>query len=211
MKFPKGCKMEEVKSDQLAAVSDGSESLAVGGARMSLLTELPSLGSWALRYCGVLPTWGRGGGRRWLRCLHYEGAGVRKCAQDAVVEEMFTSCTALLDLWVGELCRWVWVTYQVGQDATRRRIRWVRGANALTPKTCFRHGVSKHVDQNLPHISGFISEEYIKSLSYYLLSWHPPDYVGKLVTQAFLQMTFQTEDPRTGVRNCQLPRTSPLD
>ena len=37
--------MEEVKSDQLAAVSDGSESLAVGGARMSLLTELPSLGS----------------------------------------------------------------------------------------------------------------------------------------------------------------------
>lgn len=55
--------------------------------------------------------------------MHYEGAGVRKCAQDAVVEEMFTSCTALLDLWVGELCRWVWVTYQVGQDATRRRIR----------------------------------------------------------------------------------------
>ena len=81
----------------------------------------------------------------------------------------------------------------------------------MTPKTCFRHGVSKHVDQNLPHISGFISEEHIKSLSYYLFSSHPPDYVGKLVTQAFLQMTFQTEDPRTGVRNCQLPRTSPVD
>ena len=45
MKFPKGCKMEEVKSDQQVAVSDGRESLAVGGARMSLLTELPSLGS----------------------------------------------------------------------------------------------------------------------------------------------------------------------
>ena len=44
MKFPKGCKIEEVKSDQLVVVSDGRESLAMGGERMSLLTELPSLG-----------------------------------------------------------------------------------------------------------------------------------------------------------------------
>ena len=71
---------------------------------------------------------------------------------------MFTSCKAMRDGWVGE---GRWVRMLGGGGA---------GESGLTPKTCFRHGVSKHVDQNLPHISGFISEEYIKSLSYYLLS-----------------------------------------
>ena len=74
MKFPKGCKMEEVKSDQLVAVSDGRESLAVGGERMSLLTELPTLGELifghSLQHCGVLRR-GRGGRERAVRCLHY--------------------------------------------------------------------------------------------------------------------------------------------
>ena len=62
MKFPKGCKMEEVKSDQLVAVSDGRESLAVGGARMSLLTELPSLGelSSSVLWCATYMREGRG-------------------------------------------------------------------------------------------------------------------------------------------------------